>query len=84
MRMTHRLTVLHICAMLFENTSKDYKDIDWTRKRLYCLSVSLTFEQETWVLHMTRRLTVLHICVKLFENPSKDYKDRDWTQCFTV
>ena len=47
---------------------------------LYCLSVTLTFEQETWVLHMTHCLTVLHICAKFFENPSKDYKDMDWTR----
>ena len=34
LRMTHRLTVLHICVKLFENPSKDYKDTDRTRKML--------------------------------------------------
>ena len=31
---TRRLTVLHICAKLFENPSKDYKDMDQTQKML--------------------------------------------------
>ena len=43
------------------------------------LSVTLTFEQGTWVLCMTLPLTVLYICAKLFHNPFINDTNMDWT-----
>ena len=43
------------------------------------LSVTLTFELETWVLRATHCHSLLYICAKLSQNPSTNDKDMDRT-----
>jgi hypothetical protein len=42
-------------------------------------SVTLTFEQQTWVLRVTHHPIMVNICIKLFCNHSKNKQDIDWT-----
>ena len=49
------------------------------RKRM-TLSVTLTFDPQTWVLYATHRPVMVNICAKLFLNPSVYGEVMAWTQ----
>ena len=55
LRMTDRLTVLHICAKLFENPSMDNKDMDRTRKIRQTDRMTMTDRQTVRKLYASLR-----------------------------
>ena len=71
--------MMNISTKFYEDTTKTYQVMARTRHKLQIfdllpLSVTLTFDIESWVLYVTRLQNMVNISTKFYENTTITYE----------